>query len=77
MGRSIYQRIEEPTRYCKACSTSLVEHAQKTKYNTCFEDSKVVARVDHFHHGKLREAIEIEKRTNTLNRDDGWNINSS
>ena len=55
-------------------SSALAEHAEKTNHHIYIEDAKVIARIDHFHHCKLREALEIEKRPVNLNRDDGWSI---
>jgi len=49
-------------------SSALAEHAELSEHHICLEDSKILARVDHFHHHKLREVIEIEKRLSTLNR---------
>lgn len=76
---SIYQRIQEHTRDLRNCRThfsALVKHAKLMKHHIHLEDSKVLAGVHHFHHRKLTEVLEIEKRINTLNRDDGWKINS-
>jgi len=55
IGRFIYQRIQEHVadlRHCRTRSSALVEHAEETKHHTCLEDSKVLARIDHFHHCK-------------------------
>ena len=76
-GRSINQRICEHAadiKHRRSRSSALAEHAEKTNHHVCIEDAKVIDRIDHFHHRKLREAIEIEKRPVNLNRDDGWNI---
>ena len=77
-GRSIHQRISEHAadlRHGRTKSSALAEHVDKTKHHVCIEEAKVVAKVALFHHRKLREAIEIEKSPNNLNRDEGWKIN--
>ena len=76
-GRSINQRIHEyvvDLRHGRSRSSALAEHAEKTKHHICIEDTEVIARIDHFHHRKLREALEIEKSPVNLNRDDGWSV---
>ena len=76
-GRSISQRIHEHAadlKHNRSRSSALAEHAEKTKHHIFIEYAKVIARIDHFHHRKLREALEIEKRPVNLNRDDGWSI---
>ena len=77
-SRSINQRICEHVadiKHRRSRSFALAEHAENTNHHICIEEAKVIARIDHFHHRKLREALEIEKRPVNLNRDDGWNIN--
>lgn len=62
-GRSINQRIKEHAaniKHGKTKSSTLTEHAVKTKHHICIEEAKVVAKISHFHHRKFREAIEIE-----------------
>lgn len=79
-GRSIQQRICEHAtdlRHGRTKSSALAEHVDKTKHQFCIEEAKVIARVDRFHHRKLREAIEIERRPVNLNRDDGWKVSRS
>ena len=77
IGRSIHQRICEHAahlRHGRSKSSTLAEHVEKTKHQVCIEETKVVAKVAQFHHRKFREAIEIERRPNNLNKDDGWKI---
>ena len=79
IGRSINKRIQEHSadiRHGRTKSPALAEHAEKTKHHICMEDSRVITRVEHFHHCKFREAIEIEKTPCMLNRDDGWKVSS-
>ena len=80
IGRSIRQRINEHAadiRHNRSRTLALAEHAKKSCHHVCIEDSKVIAKVDHFHHRKLREAIEIERHAKNLNRDDGWKLSKS
>ena len=59
-GRSIRQKIWEHAtdiKHNRPRTSALVEHVEKSCHHVCIEDSKVVAKVDHFHHRKLREAI--------------------
>jgi len=56
-GRSIKQRIIKHVadiKHNRSRTSTLVEHAEKSKHHVCIEESKVIARVDHFHHKKLR-----------------------
>ena len=76
-SRSINQRIQEHIAdliHCRSRSSAVAEHADKTNHHICIEDAEVIANIDHFHHRKLREALEIEKRPVNLNRDNGWTI---
>ena len=76
-GRSISQRNHEHAadlKHNRSRSSALAEHAERTKHHIFIEDAKVIARIDHFHHRKLREALEIENRPVNLNRDDGWSV---
>ena len=80
IGQSIRQIILEHATdlmHNRSNTSSLAEHVQKLCYRVCIEESKVIAKVDHFHHRKLREAIEIERRPKNLNRDDGRKLSKS
>ena len=79
-GCLINQRIHEHAddiKHGRTHSSTLAEHRDKYKHHICIAEAQVVARVSHFHHRKLREALEIEKRPNNLNREDGWIISRS
>ena len=72
-GRSINQRICEHVadlRHGRSRSLALTEHDENMNHHICIKEAKVIARIDHFHHRRLREALEIEKRPVNLNRDD-------
>ena len=78
-GRSINQRISEHAadlKHRRTKSSALAEHVERTKHHVCIEEAIVIARVSQFHHRKFREALEIEKRSSNLNREDGWKISS-
>jgi len=79
-GWSILTRIQEHAADIKHnCSktSALAEHPSKTNHHICIENSCVVAKIDHYHHRKFREAIEIGKHPDNLNCDDGWNISDN
>jgi hypothetical protein len=47
------------------------------RHHICIEEAKILAKVDHYHNRKFREAIKIEKQPNNLNKDDGWKISQN
>lgn len=76
-GWSINQSICEHAaniNHERSHSSTLAEHAEKTNNHIYIEEARVIVRIDHFHHCKFREALEIEKRPISLNRYDGWSI---
>jgi hypothetical protein len=79
-GRSFRIRIQEHAadiKHNRTRPSALAEHSDKTKHHICIEETKILARIDHYHNRKFREAIEIEKQPNNLNRDDGWKISQN
>jgi hypothetical protein len=79
-GRSFRIRIQEHVvdiKHNRTCPSTLAEHSDKTKLHICIEEAKILAKVDHYHNRKFREAIEIEKQPNNLNKDDGWKISQN
>ena len=57
-------------------SSALAEHAMKTKHHICIVEAKLVQKIYHFHQGKFREAIEVQRSSNNINRDDDFKISS-
>ena len=79
-GHSINRRIQEHVadiKHNRSRSSALAEHAVTSNHHVSIKDSWVIGKIDHFHHRKLREAIEIEKCTINLNMDDGWKLSRS
>jgi predicted GIY-YIG superfamily endonuclease len=80
IGRSFQIRIKEHgadiKNECTRTST-LVEHSLTTKHHVCLEDTKILAKEDHLFKRRIREAIEIIKHPNNLNRDNGLEISES
>lgn len=73
IGRSINQRIKEHVadiKHGRTKSSALAEHAEKTKHHICIEEARVIVKIPHFHHHKFREAIEIERSSSNINRND-------
>ena len=56
-------------------NSALVEHLHNTSHQICMEKASLVAREEHHYKIRVREALEIEKRDKTLNKDDGLKIN--
>ena len=79
-GRSILTSIQEHAadiNHNRSKTSALAEHSSKTNHHICIEDSCVMAKIEHYHHRKFREAIEIQKHHDNLNRDDGWKISDN
>jgi hypothetical protein len=79
-SRPIKNRIKEHTidiNHNQVCSFALTQHFDKTKHQIQIENAKVLAKIEHYSKRKFREAIEIEKQPENINRDDGWTINKN
>jgi len=79
-GRSLKIRLKEHAADIKnerSRTSALAEHSSKTKHHVCLEDAKVIAREDNYHKRKIREAIEIMKFPQNLNRDNGSEISGN
>lgn len=77
IGRSINLHIQEHVadiRHRCFHSSTIVQHVEKTMHHVCIKNSLVIARINHFHHRNLHEAIQIENHMSNLNRDDGWKL---
>jgi predicted GIY-YIG superfamily endonuclease len=58
-------------------TSALAEHSLTTKHHICLEDTKILAKEDHLLKRRIREAIEIIKNPDNLNRDNGLEISDS
>jgi len=79
-GRSLKITLKEHAADIKnerSRTLALAEHSSKTKHHVCLEDAKVIAREDNYHKRKIREAIEIMKFRQNLNRDNGSEISGN
>ena len=79
-GRYLNIRLKEHTADISRNRTekfALVDHAFSSSHYIRMEDAKLISKEDHYLKRKIREAIEIEKRKNNLNQDEGLNINNT
>jgi predicted GIY-YIG superfamily endonuclease len=79
-GRSFNTRIKEHSADIKnerARTSALAEHSLKTKHHIRLEDTRILAKEDHLLKRRIREAIEIIKNPDNLNRDNGLEISDS
>ena len=56
---------------------SLMEHLEKSKHHICLEDSSLLAKENHYFKRIFREALEIIKHPNNLNRDGGFEVSKN
>jgi hypothetical protein len=78
-GRSFQVRIKEHEaniRNERTHTSALAEHSLKTKHHVCLEDTKILAKEDHYYKRHLREALEIIKHPNNIKRDGGLEVSS-
>jgi hypothetical protein len=57
-------------------TSALAEHSLKTKHQVCLEETKILAKENHYYKRRLREALEIIKHPNNINRDGGLEVSS-
>ena len=79
-GRSIQTRLKEHNAditHNRAKQSALAEHSVASKHHISLENAKVIINIEHYTMRRIREAIEIEKHPNNLNRDDGWKLSKS
>lgn len=79
-GRSFHIRIKEhgaDIRNKRTCTFALAKHSLKSKHHVCLEDTKFLAKEEHNYERRIREALEIIKHPNNLNRDGGLEIRNN
>ena len=76
--RSISQRLKEHERAMKLHqwdASAVAEHyASSPGHKIMFNATRVLAKTEEYHPRLIREAIEIAKRPNNFNREDGYNL---
>ena len=79
-GRSINICLEEHaldiTRD-RASKSALAEHSHNSSHHVCIENVKILTREEHYLKTWVKEAMEIDKWDNTLNRDDGLKLSGT
>jgi len=80
IGKSIRTSLKEhyaDVRLDRTQNSTLAQHSHGTKHPIRIEDMKVLPHADNWSLRRIREAIEIVKHPNCLNRDCGLTINRS
>jgi hypothetical protein len=54
--------------------SALAKHSQDTGHHICIEDTKIIAKLEHYGKRKIWEALEIKLNGNNINRDKGLKI---
>ena len=78
MGRSVEERKKEHIRCCKlkqVSKSAVALHAAESKHEILFDETTILVRSDKKRHHLIREAIEIAKNPNNLNREDVFQLN--
>jgi len=78
--RSLSIRLKEHAADISRNITSkstLVEHAFSSSHYICMEETKLIIKEKHYLKRKIKEVIEIEKRKNNINQDEGLIISNT
>lgn len=79
-GRYIKTRTQEHSvdiKNNRSKNSALAKHSNKTEHQICSKKTSILAKIDYYFHIKFREAIEISKHLNNLNKDEGWRISKN
>ena len=68
---------EADMRIEQVCTSALAEHCAKTKHQICLENTKILAKENHYFKIKFREALKIIKHPDNLNRDGGLEVSAN
>ncbi|KAH9308440.1 hypothetical protein KI387_036351, partial [Taxus chinensis] len=71
--RAIRNRIREQVAdicFERIETSALAEHSRKTNHSICIGETMVLVVENHYKKHKLREAIEIGRHADNLNRDE-------
>jgi hypothetical protein len=70
------EHIVDITHDCITKST-LVEHSHNTTHQICMDKASLIAKEEHYNKRRMREALEIDIRNNTLNKDEGLKLSDT
>ena len=79
-ARSLKVRVKEhgaDIRNQHIHTSALAEHSEKSKHHICLEETSMLAKENHYYKRRFREALEIIKHPNNLNRDGGFEISKN
>ncbi|XP_018355601.1 PREDICTED: uncharacterized protein LOC108756357 [Trachymyrmex septentrionalis] len=77
-GRMVNLRIKEhqcDVRLKHVTQSALSEHNIETGHQILFDKTTTIVNITSYFPKKYRETIEIQKHSNNLNRDNGYNVN--
>jgi len=75
-GIRLKEHINDITRN-RSEKSGLAEHACSSSHYICMEQAKLIHKEDHYLKRRVKEAIEIEKSSNNMNRDDKLKLSST
>lgn len=75
-GVRLKEHISDITRN-RFDKLGLAEHACSSSHYICMEQAKLIHKEDHYLKRRIKEAIEIEKSSNNMNRDDGLKLSNT
>ena len=58
-------------------TSALPEHSEKSKHHICLEETSMIAKENHYNKRRFKEALEIIKHPNNLNRDSGFEVSKN
>ena len=79
-GRSFGIRLREHINDIsknRSEKSGLAEHACSSSHYICIEQARLIHKEDHYLKRRVKEAIEIEKTSNNMNRDDGLKLSNT
>ena len=79
-GRAIEIRFKEnyvDIRHNRTKKSALAEHSSEMRHQICIENTKLLVQEGHYTKRKIKEALEIKKHDNNLNRDEGIELSDN
>ena len=73
-ARALDARIKEHSSIKRATLTAVAEHCKEHEHSFTWENISVLAREDNTNRRRIREALEIQQSSASLNRDTGLTL---